>query len=307
MTENNETLRPDLSLNGTEDPRRQGTILDADDTFETVNKVARRGLWPHSKIRKVKGHTASNDLHYAVEIEDADGHWHLASKPGRLLSPQYLLVPNEELKAMAHEVARLTGYAWKPYREYFDGTRYQYMLVSEDFQREVVPGDPVRAAIRAQQSYDGMQRAATEVFVERLVCGNGMLTSDRLFSFAFEHRLSDNGGAAAWKQELERAGYEIRHLSVNFGRFVDELIRLHELPVGHEEMRRFTEALPAAFPSSTYGEIVRRFYAHEEATGFGLLNAATYVTWHQGEKTTVQDYRRNEQLVELLVGFTASG
>ena len=40
-----------------------------------------------------------------------------------------------------------------------------------------------------------------------------------------------------------------------------------------------------------------RFYAHEEATGFGLLNAATYVTWHQGEKTTVQDYRRSYNFV----------
>ena len=71
-------------------------------------------------------------------------------------------------------------------------------------------------------------------------------------------------------------------------------------------MRLFTAVLPAAFLSSTYGEIVRRFYAHEEATGFGLLNAATYVTWHQGEKTTVQDYRRNEKLVELREGFTAA-
>ena len=99
-----------------------GTILPADDGFEAVNKVARKGLWPESAIRKVRGHTGTNDLHYAVEIQDADGHWHLASKPGRLLSPQYLLVHNRELKAMAEEVAVLTGYTWRPYREYFDGT-----------------------------------------------------------------------------------------------------------------------------------------------------------------------------------------
>jgi hypothetical protein len=53
-------------------------------------------------------------------------------------------------------------------------------------------------------------------------------------------------------------------------------------------MQRFSEALPQSFPASTYGQIARRFYEREESTFFGLLNAATYVTWHQGEKTTVR-------------------
>ena len=287
-------------------PQPTGTILPASDDFEVVNRVARKGLWPDSEIRKVRGHTGTNDLHYAVEIQDADGHWHLASKPGRLLSPHYLLVHNRELKAMAEEVAVLTGYTWRPYREYFDGTRYQYMLASEDFHEEVAPGDAVRAAIRAQQAYDGTQRATTDVFVERLVCSNGMLVKDRLFRFEFEHKIDTGGGAEHWKRELERASYEIRHLAVNFERFVGTLRQLREQPVGHGEMRRFTEALPAAFPSSTYGEIVRRFYEEEEPTAFGLLNAATYVTWHQGPKATVQDYRRNEQLVELLTDFSSN-
>ena len=91
---------------------------------------------------------------------------------------------------------------------------------------------------------------------------------------------------------------------MNFERFTHVLRQLREQPVGHEEMQRFTQALPAAFPSSTYGEIVRRFYEAEEPTAFGLLNASTYVTWHQGAKATVQDYRRNEQLVELLTDFS---
>ena len=42
----------------------------------------------------------------------------------------------------------------------------------------------------------------------------------------------------------------------------------------------------------------------KEPTAFGLLNAATYVTWHQGVKATVQDYKRNELLVELVTDFT---
>lgn len=282
---------------------KQGHILERNESFESVNKVAKKGIWPDSPIRKVRGHAGSNDLHYAVEIEDADGNWHLASKPGRLLSPSYLLVPNSELKEMAHEVAKLTGYSFRPYREYFDGTRYQYMLASEDFSADIVPGDTVRAAIRAQQAYDGSQRAVTDVFVERLVCSNGMLVKDLLFSFDFEHSKSDNGAAEDWRKELERASYEIRTLPVNFENFVGTLRALREQNVGHYELQAFTEALPATFPASTYGDILRRFYAEEEPTSFGLLNACTYVTWHQGDKTTVQDFKRNELLVGLLTSM----
>jgi len=287
----------------TSGPKR-GIILEPNGSFEMQNKVARKGIWPDSPIRKVRGHTGSNDLHYAVEIKDADGNWHLASKPGRLLSPSYLLVENTELRRMAEEVALLTGYTWKPYREYFDGTRYQYMLVSEDFTAEVAPGDNVRAAIRAHQSYDGSQKAGAEVFVERLVCSNGMLTKDLLFSFEFKHKISENGGREDWMKELERASYEIRTLPLNFEKFAGQLRNLREQNVGHYEMQAFAIALPPTFPVSTYGEILQRFYKHEEPTVFGLLNASTYVTWHQDrQKVTIQDYKRNEELVKMLTAW----
>ena len=152
------------------------------------------------------------------------------------------------------------------------------MLASEDFRQDVVEGDSVRAAIRAQQAYDGTQRATVDVFVERLACRNGMLVKDRLFRFEFEHKIEANGKAENWKRELERASYELRHLAVNFERFVRVLRRLREEPIDHEDMRCFSDALPSAFPASTYGEIVRHFYEVEEPTAFGLLNAATYVT-----------------------------
>lgn len=281
---------------------KRGIILEPNGSFEIQNKVAKKGIWPDSPIRKVRGHTGSNDLHFAVEIKDADGNWHLASKPGRLLSPGYLLVENRELRSMAEEVAILTGYQWKPYREYFDGTRYQYMLVSEDFKAEVTVGDTIRAAIRAQQSYDGTQRAVTEVFAERLVCSNGMLTKDLLFQFEFKHKISENGGAEDWKKELERASYEIRNLGVNFEKFVGRLRELREMNVGHDELAAFVKALPPTFPASTLGDILKRYYTVEDPTAYGLLNACTYTTWH-ASSPTVQDYSRNEQLVKLLTSW----
>jgi len=54
------------------------------------------------------------------------------------------------------------------------------------------------------------------------------------------------------------------------------------------------------FPTSTYGEIMRRFFEVEEPTAFGLLNACTYVTWHRGDAVTANDFKRNALLTDLL-------
>ncbi|GAB5519707.1 MAG: hypothetical protein RhofKO_19580 [Rhodothermales bacterium] len=240
-------------------------------------------------------------MHYSVQIQDADGHWHLASSKGRLLAPDYLLVPNHELKAMAEEVAAASRFSWQPQREFFDGTRYLYSLVTSDLTAEVTEGDVIRLGLLAKQSYDGTQRAAVEMYAERLVCANGMRVKDGLFSFAFEHRVNQRA-SEVWRIELKRASYQLRHIAVRFEQFVQRLRMLRAVRIDHEEMRRFTEALPKSFPATTYGEIVRRFYAAEEATAFGLLNACTWVTWHRGAKATIEDYRRNEQLVAMLAG-----
>ncbi|GAB5519479.1 MAG: hypothetical protein RhofKO_17300 [Rhodothermales bacterium] len=286
-----------------QDQTEQGWIRPQDATFKLVNRVAHKGLWPGSPIRKEQAVADALGMHYSVQIQDADGHWHLASSKGRLLSPDYLLVNNHELKTMAEEVARATGFTWQPQREFFDGTRYLYSLTTSDLVADVVPGDTISLGILAKQSYDGTQRAAVEMYAERLVCANGMRVKDGLFSFAFEHRRLEGEHTESWRAELARASYQLRHVGVRFEQFVQRLRMLRAVAVGHEEMHRFTGALPKSFPVTTYGEIVRRFYAHEEPTAFGLLNACTWVTWHRGAKATMEDYRRNEQLVALMTGL----
>ncbi|MEM1095198.1 MAG: DUF932 domain-containing protein [Bacteroidota bacterium] len=281
-------------------PRLHGQVLPPSSSFNLVNRVTHKGLWPDSPIRKEQAVADELGMHYAVQIQDADGHWHLASSKGRLLAPDYLLVPNHELKCMAEEVAIASGYAWQPQREFFDGTRYLYTMTTSDLTAEVAEGDTIRLGLLAKQSYDGTQRAAVEMFAERLVCANRMRVKDQLFSFAFEHRNAE--AAENWRGELRRASYQLRHLGVRFEQFVQRLRMLRAVSVGHDEMHRFTEALPKSFPATTYGEILRRFYSVEEPTVFGLLNACTWVTWHRGAKATMEDYRRNEQLVALLTG-----
>lgn len=287
-----------------DEPHRTGSILP-NPSMVVYNDGIKRGIYPDSRIEKQQASADGTSLHYAVRIFDADGNPHLASRPGSLLSPDYLLVENAEMKEMAHEVARLTGHDFTPTRERFTlgrkgGARYEYLLESPTFTAEVTTGDTIACGIRAMNSYDKSTRARVEVFATRLVCSNGMIARDMLFDFTFEHKVSTNGGREQWREELERAQYELRHLSVNFERFAGTLRRLREVPVGVPELEAFTKRLAPAFPGSTYGEIVRRFMAHEDKTAFGLLNACTYVTWHRGDKVTDADMDRNGDLVGLL-------
>ncbi|MEM8598340.1 MAG: DUF932 domain-containing protein [Bacteroidota bacterium] len=282
----------------------RGSILPSPD-MTVLNDGARRGIWPNSRIEKQQASADGTSLHYAVRIFDADGKPHLASRPGVLLSPDYLLVHNDEMKEMAHEVARLTGHDFVPTRERFTlgrkgGARYEYLLESPTFTADVTTGDTIACGIRALNSYDKSTRARVEVFATRLVCSNGMIARDTLFDFTFEHKVSTNGGREQWREELERAQYELRHLSVNFERFVELLRRLRDVPVGVPELAAFTKKLAPAFPGSTYGEIVKQFMAHEDPTAFGLLNACTYTTWHRGDRVTDADMDRNGDLVALL-------
>lgn len=305
--------------------QRLGSILTpAEGQFETLNRVARKGLWPSSPIRKTQGAVGDQEVYFGVEIRDADQKWHLASSKSKLLSPNYLLVHNDEIKAMAEEVARRTGHDFVPVRETFDGTRYEYYLASPAFVNRVGDlreiergnhtllnggfgdaldpnGDYVRLGLRAVNTYDGSARARVEAYVERLVCLNGALVKDGLFSFTFEHKVSTNGGRRQWEAELERAGYELRNLHTRFDAFAETLRQMREREVGMDELRAFARhkairSLPAAFR----GDFLGRFLADEEPTLFGLYNAATYCTWHAGERLTQADVKRNEDLVALL-------
>ncbi len=301
---------------------RLGRILTPEDgAFEVLNRVANKGIWPDAPIRKTQAQLGDQQVHYGVEIEDADGAWHLASSKSRLLSPQYLLVENGEIKAMAEAVAMRTGHDFVPTRETFDGTRYEYYLASPGFVNRVGDlrqiergrhefvngdgldpnGDYVRLGLRAVNTYDGSARARVEAYVERLVCLNGALLKDQLFSFTFAHKVSDNGGREDWEAELDRAGYELRNLHTRFDAFTDRLRAMRERQVGMHELRAFA-AHPAVrkLPDAFTGQFLSRFLADEEPTLFGLYNAATWCTWHAGEKLTQADVARNEDLVALL-------
>ena len=58
-------------------------------------------------------------------------------------------------------------------------------------------------------------------------------------------------------------------------------------------------------PVSIFGKVVDRFLAHEEETGWGLMNAATNVLWH-AEKPTQATYAHNEAATSALVKYALS-
>ncbi|HMB90717.1 MAG TPA: hypothetical protein VKP65_07710, partial [Rhodothermales bacterium] len=64
---------------------------------------------------------------YAVRIEDdkKDSGWREVG----LVSEDYLLVPNRQVRDMALEIAGRSGEAWHESKVFFDGKRFLYGLV----------------------------------------------------------------------------------------------------------------------------------------------------------------------------------
>jgi hypothetical protein len=71
-------------------------------------------------------------------------------------------------------------------------------------------------------------------------------------------------------------------------------------------LREIRADVLASMPVSLWGQVVDRFLAHEELTGWGLLNAATNVLWH-AEKPTQATYAHNEAATSALVRYALSG
>jgi hypothetical protein len=55
---------------------------------------------------------------------------------------------------------------------------------------------------------------------------------------------------------------------------------------------------------SVWGRVLDRYLLHEQHHAFGLLDACTYVFWHN-EKQTITDYRNNSYATDAMVRFAS--
>ena len=81
---------------------------------------------------------------------------------------------------------------------------------------------------------------------------------------------------------------------------------LAAMRVSASRLREVRQTVLPKLPVSLWGKVLDRFLLHEELDGFGLLNAATAVTWHT-PKATAAALEHNEYATERLVHYALAG
>ena len=219
--------------------------------------------------------------------------WDDISRP---VSNNYLLVPNSDVRNIVEDLAKQTTWDWNESKTFFDGKRYMVTMTTNEIQSQVDVEDNVSLGIGAWNSYDGSKAFSLFMFINRLICLNGMLSKKMFNTFRFRHT-QDN---SEWHEEAENAfryiqsGPEkVKEWSIAAGNLLE--------PIDLSNLSRIRQHWIKDLPVTTYGKVMDHFWENEERTGWGFLNAGANVLWHG--KPTVAQYDNNAYFTDKMLEY----
>lgn len=233
---------------------------------------------------------------YSVEIEDKEektGYRHIGN-----VSANYLLLRNEDVRALSMEIAMKSGLEFRESRIFWDGARFLHVI---DFleSEHLSDDEEIGLGLITQSSYDRSWRYRIALMGKRFVCDNGMISGEFFAEVNFKHMKSVEDEDETW-QEIVKRGLSIIDQAPNqLHRFVEALRYLCSIEMTESRMRQVWQSFPT-IGDSLMGQIMTRYVQHEEPTLFGFLNAGTNVFWHN-EKLKASDMRHNESFVSGLL------
>lgn len=266
----------------------------------------RGGLDPYAPIEKAPLYTddrmRSRGFSVRLEEDGADEGWREVG----LVSEDYLLVPNADVREMAYEIGARSGLRFEEARTFFDGRRYALALVAKSESVDVqggtktvtAVGDYVSLGLLFENSYDGSCRLSASLFAYRLACSNGMLASDLFARVRFRHSRESQG----WEDELARSLAMLAGARSGLRRFARSASRLAGHGLGTAELATLRTGYLDRLPVTLWGKVVDRYLAHEAPTAWGLLNAGTHELWHT-ERMTRSDFGHNAYLTSNLIRY----
>ena len=264
-------------------------------------------LNPYAPIRKVpldfEGISSSA---YAVQQErwkDGTAHW----KEVGVVGHKYMLLPNDEVRDAAEQVAQASSIDFTLDKTFFNGKNFALSYKSEHTIGEVLPGDDVAVGMQFWNSYDGTKAFGFAIMLYRLICTNGMMSKQALSSYRFKHEPKSED----WEESLEKVTNIVDNIGRGAYTSTDDLMqsfrKLHSTDINVDMLgilrHRYLENLPV----SLWGNIIDRFTdgaEYQDHTGWNLLNAATDILWHK-DKPTVASYDQNALIVDGLVEAVA--
>jgi hypothetical protein len=299
---------------GEEDPADNAIDeLMLHDDVEVINRGPGQ-TQPFGTIEKNESRTDRGSLTgYGIELYDPDAEDDgPTDDPYRSVgnvSKNYLLVPNEEAVETAHDIIQASGLAHTPQKIFFDGKRFVYNTIFPELSAEGPLGDEMTVGLQVRNSYNGSMRFQAQLYAERLVCSNGMVSQKHFASHQFAHTKQNSG----WTDEMEEAMSVLDQARPTLESFVEATQHLAQTTVDERELMalRAEDRGLGALPVSRFGEVFDQLTEETRsaeaesgflgATGYDVLNAATNVLWHRNKSVTDLDY--NEAVVDQLLDY----
>lgn len=289
------------SLVGEEDPYTEPhQRLMADTDVEVINRASGE-ITPFSEIRKQAATTsAKNIIGYGIEIRDPehDNGW----RPAGNVSQEYMVVDNREVVETAERIVQESPFAKTPRKIFFDGKRFVYSFVFPNQDIEGPRGESITFGLQFRNSYNGSMAFRGELYAERQVCVNGMVSTEHFADHTFKHTHGNEG----WQEELEEAMSVLHTAPDRLEHFVSDLYALEDTSIESEDLMylRHGDSGLGNLPVSRFGEVYDELVDETnmtQASGYDLLNAATSVLWHRDRSVTDLEY--NQEVVDQLTDY----
>tara|TARA_Y100000310_G_C20681689_1_gene816361 strand:- start:805 stop:1635 length:831 start_codon:yes stop_codon:yes gene_type:complete len=237
----------------------------------------------------------SNGYGVTIKTTDNEKQWQEIG----IVSPNYLLVPNKQVKDMADEIIDASDYNFTPHKTFWNGKQYMtsYSVEDHDF-GEVTVGDPITLGLMVQNSYDQSWVLSISLFAIRKLCNNGM-TSRVIFPMRrFKHDNMHTNWEIEMRQTinmLAQAGSRVKEV-IQYAQYLNSKI------LSIKVLKEFRQKHLQALPVSKFGRVIDKFLSidNKRATAWDFLNAGTYIFWHN-EKQTATDFKHNELLTTKLL------
>ena len=264
---------------------------------------------PYLPIRKVPlDYNGISSSAYAVQMKhpgstDKMPEW----KEAGVVGNSYMLLPNEEVKNAAHQVAKECNIEFVHDKTFFNGRSFVYSMKSSHVAGEIKAGDDVALGMQFWNSYDGSKAFGFAMMLYRLICTNGMMSKDHFNTYRFKHEPKSEN----WEENLEQVVTNINNLAngtLQLEQLISNLRKLNDLNVTTDVLGDIRHNHLQEIPVSIWGQIVDRFLLKANAlqlpprdsyTGWELLNASTDLLWHK-DNPTVATYGQNATIVDGL-------
>ena len=240
---------------------------------------------------------------YAVQRQELHDKRGLEWKECGGVGSNYLLVPNEEVRDMALEIATKSKLNWSAMKTFFDGKRYIHFMQSNTNTTEIAEGDDVALGMGFWNSYDGSTALQFRTFLVRLLCTNGMITKDFMNLMRFKHNKTSEG----YEDEIMNAAKIVDNCGDDITEVTSRMRKMVETPVDLNELAILRNTSLSELPVTLWGKISSHFLEKErnkilnnDTTYWDFYNACTDILWHE-KKPTMASFEHNQKITDNLL------